>query len=98
MYKRILVPLDGSELAGLFFARMPLRTTIEMKMHGLTCGWLVPVFFVSIGLESNFKDLASQLVGGKPILLYVVGQSFNIFLTLLAAWLAFGGVLFGEVI
>jgi hypothetical protein len=49
---------------------------------------------VAIGLESNFKELASQLVGGKPIILYIVGQSFNILLTLLAAWLVFGGILF----
>jgi hypothetical protein len=27
--------------------------------------------------------------GGKPMLLYVVGQSFNLALTLLMAWLAF---------
>lgn len=60
-------------------------------------GWLFCLAFVSIGLESNFKELAGQLVGGKPIILYIVGQSFNIFLTLLAAWLAFGGILFGRV-
>lgn len=57
-------------------------------------GWMFCLAFVSIGLESNFKDLWSQLVGGKPIILYLVGQSFNIVLTLFAAWLAFGGVLF----
>jgi uncharacterized membrane protein YadS len=45
--------------------------------------------FVSIGLESNFRDLASQLVGGKPIILYIVGQSFNLVLTLFIAWIAF---------
>jgi hypothetical protein len=61
-------------------------------------GWLFCLAFVSIGLESNFKDLASEMVGGKPIVLYVVGQSFNIFLTLLMAWLAFGGLLFGSVV
>lgn len=60
-------------------------------------GWFFCLAFVSIGLESNFKDLAGQLVGGKPIILYIVGQSFNILLTLLAAWLAFGGVLFDRV-
>lgn len=60
-------------------------------------GWMFCLAFVSIGLESNFKDLWSQLVGGKPIFLYLVGQSFNILLTLLAAWLAFGGVLFDPV-
>jgi uncharacterized membrane protein YadS len=56
--------------------------------------WLFCMGFVSIGLESNFKELASQMVGGKPIVLYVVGQTFNIVLTLLAAYLAFGGILF----
>jgi uncharacterized integral membrane protein (TIGR00698 family) len=57
-------------------------------------GWFFCLAFVAIGLESNFKELASQLVGGKPIILYIVGQSFNILLTLFVAWLAFGGVLF----
>ena len=61
-------------------------------------GWLFCMAFVSIGLESNFRDLASQLVGGKPIILYIVGQSFNLVLTLIAAYLAFGGILFDKVI
>lgn len=60
-------------------------------------GWFFCLAFVSIGLESNFKDLAGQMVGGKPIILYIVGQSFNIILTLLAAYLAFGGILFDKV-
>ncbi len=59
-------------------------------------GWMFCLAFVSIGLESNFKDLWGQLVGGKPIVLYLVGQSFNIVLTLFAAWLAFGGILFAK--
>lgn len=57
-------------------------------------GWFFCLAFVSIGLESNFRDLASQLVGGKPIYLYIVGQSFNLILTLLMAWIAFGGSIF----
>lgn len=57
-------------------------------------GWLFCLAFVSIGLESNFRTLAGQAAGGRPIQLYVVGQTFNLVLTLLAAWLAFGGVLF----
>lgn len=51
--------------------------------------WFFCLAFVSIGLESNFKDLARQMEGGKPMLLYVVGQSFNLLLTLAVAWLAF---------
>jgi uncharacterized integral membrane protein (TIGR00698 family) len=52
-------------------------------------GWFFCLAFLSIGLESNFKDLASRMEGGKPMTLYVVGQSFNLVLTLLIAFLAF---------
>lgn len=57
-------------------------------------GWFFAMAFVAIGLESNFRRLTKHLAGGKPIILYAVGQSVNIVLTLLVAWLAFGGVLF----
>ena len=52
-------------------------------------GWFFCLAFVSIGLESNFKELAKQMEGGKPMLLYVVGQSFNLALTLAMAYVAF---------
>ncbi len=52
-------------------------------------GWLFCMAFISIGLESNFRDLAGQMAGGKPMILYVVGQSFNLILTLFMAWLMF---------
>jgi uncharacterized integral membrane protein (TIGR00698 family) len=82
----LLLPLFGSEA---------VSTTLDVSEK--LRGWLFCLAFVSIGLESNFKELWKQLVGGKPIILYVVGQSFNIVLTLLVAWLAFGGVLFDRV-
>lgn len=44
---------------------------------------------VSIGLETNFRELAQYFKGGKPLILYVVGQSFNLALTLFMAWLMF---------
>ncbi len=65
-----------------------------LKLSKIFRGWFFCLAFVSIGLESNFKELASQVVGGKPIILYVVGQSFNLILTLLMSWIAFGGILF----
>ena len=52
--------------------------------------WFFALAFVSIGLESNFRELAKYLRGGKPVLLYVCGQSLNLALTLLMAWLVFG--------
>jgi uncharacterized integral membrane protein (TIGR00698 family) len=60
-------------------------------------GWFFCLAFVSIGLESDFRDLAGNMERGKPLALYFVGQSFNLVLTLLAAWLAFL-VLFPNVI
>ncbi len=53
-------------------------------------GWLFCLAFVSIGLETNFAALSRFMAGGKPLLLYVVGQSLNILLTFCMAWLVFG--------
>jgi len=50
--------------------------------------------FVSIGLDSNFRELGKYFKKGKPLNLYWVGQIFNILLTLLVTWLLLGGVLF----
>jgi len=49
------------------------------------------------GLALGPRALAGHVAGGRPIQLYVVGQAFNLVLTLIAAWLAFGGVLFEPV-
>ena len=57
-------------------------------------GWLFCLAFVSIGLESRFRELARRAGGSRPLKLYVTGQAFNVVLTLLAAYLAFGGILF----
>ena len=88
----------GFALASLAFSFVLLPTVGDVRVAEILDvskvfrAWLFCLAFVAIGLESNFKELASQLVGGKPIILYVVGQSFNIALTLLVAWLVFGGV------
>ena len=52
-------------------------------------GWFFCLAFVSIGLEINFRDLGKFLKGGKPLILYVSGQSLNLMLTLLMSWLMF---------
>lgn len=57
-------------------------------------GWCFCMAFVCIGLESNFKEMAEYVQGGKPLWLYVVGQSFNLALTLLVAWLLLSGIIF----
>ncbi|MBA2115324.1 YeiH family protein [Bremerella alba] len=52
-------------------------------------GWLFCLAFVCIGLETNFKQLLPQLQGGKPLILYVCGQTLNLCLTLIMAYLMF---------
>ena len=53
-------------------------------------GWLFCLAFVAIGLETRIGELAKYLKGGKPVLLYVCGQSLNLLLTFLMAYLMFG--------
>lgn len=56
--------------------------------------WAFVLAFTSIGLDTNFKEIAKQLQGGKVLWLYIVGQLFNIVLTFLAVWLLLSGVIF----
>ncbi|MCP4724683.1 MAG: putative sulfate exporter family transporter, partial [bacterium] len=52
-------------------------------------GWFFCLAFVSIGLDTNFRELKNHFKGGKPFTLYVFGQSFNLILTLVMAYIAF---------
>ena len=52
-------------------------------------GWFFCLAFVSIGLETDFRELGRFLRGGKPLTLYVCGQALNLALTLLMSWLMF---------
>lgn len=52
-------------------------------------GWFFCLAFVSIGLATNFRELAHYFKGGKPLILYVCGQSLNLILTLLMAYIMF---------
>ncbi len=60
-------------------------------------GWLFCIAFVSIGLETKFSALAPYMRGGKPLVLYLCGQTLNLILTLAMAYLMFG-VLFRDFI
>ena len=56
--------------------------------------WAFVLAFVSIGLDTNFKEIVKQMQGGKVLWLYVVGQLFNIALTLFAVWFLLSGKVF----
>ena len=56
--------------------------------------WAFALAFTSIGLETNFKELCSQVQGGKPFHLYIVGQLFNLLLTFAIVWVLLSGKFF----
>ena len=60
-------------------------------------GWLFALAFVSIGLSTDFRALAGYFRGGKPLVLYVCGQLFNIVLTFAVAYVMFEVVFAGRV-
>jgi Kef-type K+ transport system membrane component KefB len=64
-----IAAITGAFLAGLFFARTTLRHHIEGRVHTLAYSWLVPIFFVSIGLESDARVLG---LAGLPFALALV--------------------------
>ena len=56
--------------------------------------WAFVLAFTSIGLDTNFKTLFKQMQGGKVLWLYIIGQLFNIALTLFAVWFLLSGAIF----
>lgn len=64
-----MAAITGAFIAGLIFGRSPLREEIEHGMHTVAYAWLVPIFFVSIGLETNARALGLE---GIPFALILV--------------------------
>lgn len=58
-------------------------------MSDLLRGWFFCLSFISIGLSVNFSSLRKLFAGGEPLKLYIFGQSLNLGLTLLVAYIMF---------
>jgi len=80
------------------FIIQPLAGSAEVKEINSVLSqyknWAFVLAFTSIGLDTNFREIAKQMHGGKVLWLYIVGQLFNIALTFLAVWLLLSGVIF----
>lgn len=80
------------------FIIQPLAGTADVKAINSVLdqykNWAFVLAFTSIGLDTNFREIAKNLHGGKVLWLYIVGQLFNIVLTFFAVWLLLSGVLF----
>jgi len=85
----------GFMAASILFSFFLAPTTVagvKGQLGGLRTLWFA-LAFVSIGLETNFRELAT-LGGGRPAAAFLIAQGFNIIWTLLLAYLIFGGILF----
>ncbi len=77
----------------IFSFLIPADTVKQVSgfLNGLRTLWFA-LAFVAIGLEARFADLF-QVQGGRPALVFIGAQVFNILWTLLWAYLLFGGIL-----
>ena len=64
--------ITGSYLAGVLLTRTSFKTRIDEGIHPLTYSILVPVFFISIGLRANGRELGTHAVFTVVLLLVAV--------------------------
>jgi uncharacterized membrane protein YadS len=97
--KFVLGFIGASVIFSLFYTYFNAQTSglggsmvdqgIIKGMGDLFRGWFFCLSFVSIGLATNFRELREHFKGGKPLILYAFGQTFNLCLTLLVAYIMF---------
>jgi len=74
-----MAAITGSFLAGLMFARCEEKERLEQGVLALAYGLFVPIFFVSIGLEVNVRDLEGEalLMTAVIILVAIASKLFG---------------------
>ena len=72
------------------------KTGAINKVLGQYKDWAFVLAFTSIGLDTNFKQIAKSMQGGKVLWLYIIGQTFNIVLTFAVVWLLLSGKVFPQ--
>jgi len=91
-FPKFVLGFLASSLLFSFILSEPTIKAIGKPVQSLEV-WFFALAFTSIGLETRFMDIAA-LGGGRPALAFLVAQGFNVFWTLLLAYLLFGGILF----
>jgi uncharacterized integral membrane protein (TIGR00698 family) len=79
----VVLPAAGSE------AVASINSVLDQYKN-----WAFVLAFTSIGLDTNFREIKEQMQGGKPLILYLVGQLFNIVLTFIAVYILLSGKFF----
>ena len=96
-FPKFVLGFIGASIAfSLIYAKMGPDVGYAMIDNGVIGGltkhlrgWFFCLAFTSIGLATDFRELKHYFKGGKPLILYVCGQTFNLCLTLLMAYIMF---------
>ena len=67
-----MAAIIGAFMAGLFLARSPLKKRIETAFVPLVYGVFVPIFFVSVGLSADVRQITAGDIGLVVALCLVV--------------------------
>ena len=78
--------ITGSYIVGVLFAQTSFRQPIERGIHPLTYSFLVPVFFINIGLRADVTQLGSQV--GLTLFVLAVAILGKVIGCGLFAWMA----------
>jgi Kef-type K+ transport system membrane component KefB len=57
-----MAAITGAFLAGLVFARSPVKERIESGISALAYGVFVPIFFIDVGLQANARELSGDVL------------------------------------
>ncbi|WP_027182862.1 YeiH family protein [Desulfovibrio inopinatus] len=94
--KFVLGFLTASVIFSLIYSSLGSDAGFSLVDHGvlrgfsrLFRGWFFCLAFAAIGLATNFRELKKYFTGGKPLILYMCGQSLNLILTLTMAYIMF---------
>ncbi len=102
-----MAAITGAFIAGLMFGRTSESHQIESGMNAIAYGFFVPIFFISIGLNINIRELdpsalwVTLLIIVVAILGKILGAGLGAYLGKFSAWealqLGIGMVSRGEV-
>jgi Kef-type K+ transport system membrane component KefB len=67
-----MAAIIGAFMAGLFLARSPLRQHIETGFSPVVYGVFVPIFFVSVGLSADVRQITAGGIGLVVVMCLVV--------------------------
>lgn len=81
----------GSDMSSVMIDQGVLRGFTRIARE-----WFFALAFTCIGLETDFREFGQYFKGGKPITLYVCGQTFQLCFTLLIGYIMFY-IIFPEV-